>query len=300
MMWIRCATLLLALSLASRASAQQTRDSVGSGRSALDVAFISGARTNYRETSNPFSVVQFRLVQHIAMLAPSLALEFELDASLFADAYISSIRVDGGLTLGSPWLGLGIAHRSDSQTLRASVGVAPPLATVRGTPLMPGGSAGMGRWNEWLAEISLVPMGLNLMGAWRFTEVEVGVDAALIVSPGFTYASRRGDEPTFAAWGALGVWLTGHLSESFDLGARVQWVTGFTQRDPLVIESHETILSGVLLTPFVRYVFAQERAALDPSYVELRTHFNVIAPDGPFLIANEFTWSLGVAAGTNW
>ena len=128
---------------------------------------------------------------------------------------------------------------------------------------------------------------------------EQGFDAAVIVAPSFAYASSRGDEPIFAAWGALGVWLTGHLTEHVDLGARAQWVTGLTQRNAAVVMP-ETILSGLLLTPFVRYVFPHEHAALEPSYVELRTHFNVIAPDGPFLIANPFVWSLGVAAGTNW
>ena len=310
MMWIRCATLLLALSLASTASAQQTRDSVGSGRSALDVEITSGARTTHdvlgegerRYTLHrPFALVRFRLVQHVTRLAPNLALEFELDAALHADRSYAPSGAYAGFWAGSPWLGLGIAHRTPSQTLRVSVGLAPPLTTTRRTDLESLAAPGLGRWNEWLTSPNIVPLGVQLMGEWRFTHFDVGADAALILAPSFSHAGSRGEQPNYAFWAATGVWLTGHLNEQIDLGARLQWVAIAAHYDsPRADGVSSPSLRGVMLMPYVRYVFPRNHAALEPSYFELRTNINLVERDGPFLIANEFVWSLGVAAGTNW
>lgn len=158
-------TLALALWLfTSTAHAQLTRDAVGNGRSALEAQLTSGARTRVLtfteplgepETSTeftPFMTLQFRVTQHITRLTPELELEFDLDAALGIQEHRNAVGDWAGGWIGSPWLGVSVASRSAAQTLRASVGIAPPLASLRreqGGEFLPvGGSSG---WNAWLA-----------------------------------------------------------------------------------------------------------------------------------------------------
>ncbi len=310
----RLTLILTLLLLTSTAHAQLTRDAVGSGRSALEAQLTSGARTRFgvrtdlgpglppiveRTQHIPFVTLQFRLTQHITRLTPDLALEFDLDAALAAESFYSSTGEFDGLWLGSPWLGLSVASRSPARTLRASFGVAPPLATLREIRVQSVTAGGVGGWNAWLTERELVPIGLLGLGEWRFTHLDVGAELALIVAP---FASSYLRTWGVVAWAAAGVWLTGHLSNEVDLGARLQGVARFGQYDMYTSTSiTESAHMDVSLTPFLRYWLTRAPSPSPvPAFVELRLNFNFVEPYGPVFVANESTWSLAVAIGTNW
>jgi len=312
-------TLTLALWLfASTAHAQLTRDAVGNGRSALESQLTVG---EYLERPSPdrlcsatmpcdvlfprdvpFVTLQFRLAQHVTQLAPDLALEFDLDAALVAERFYTSRGDWQGFWAGSPWLGLSLASRARAQTLRISLGIAPPVAGTRHASLdfsvSPGGT---GAWNEWLTLREAVAVGLLGLGEWRHDHFDVGADAALVIAPGADAVS---------GWAAAGVWLTGHLSDEVDLGARLQGVVRFTHTDsPFALESDSTA-GHAALTPFVRYSLPPvsprgefSRAPSPspvPAFIELKTTFGFLAPDGPVFLSERYTASLALAAGTNW
>ena len=310
-------TLTLALLLlTTTAHAQQTRDAVGNGRSALEAQLTSGARTRVRsfteplgptETSTeltPFATLQLRVTQHITRLTPELVLEFDLDAALGVQDHSSPAGEWAGGWIGSPWLGVSIASRSASQTLRASVGIAPPLASLRrefgGENLPVGGWSG---WNGWLAGRGVLPFGFLGLGEWRFANFDVGVDVALIIAPLFPWRDSPVREPTgFGAWAAAGAWLTGHLTPELDLGARLQVVASVVDEDasssPTATDSTS---ANVALSPFLRYWFSHAASpSPTPAFAELRMNFNFIDPYGPVFVDDDYTWSLALAAGTNW
>ncbi len=311
-------TLALALWLfTSTAHAQLTRDAVGNGRSALEAQLTSGARTRTpafppgsgavgpseeRTDFTPFMTLQFRVTQHITRLTPELVLEFDLDAALGVQDHRNAVGDWAGGWIGSPWLGVSVASRSASQTLRASLGIAPPLASLRrelGGEFLPvGGSSG---WNAWLAMRGAVPLGFLGLGEWRFANFDVGVDAALIVAPLFSWReSPVAEPPGFAAWAAAGAWLTGHLSSEVDFGARLQAVLGVLHTDASrSFPAMDSTSANVALTPFVRYWF-NHAAIQSPAFAELRMNFNFVAPYGPVFATNDSTWSLALAAGTRW
>lgn len=299
--------LLLALALTllttTTAHAQLTRDSVGAGRGALDGQLTWGA--NYRpgfghvpESHAFFVTVQFRLVQQVATLAPDLALEFDLDGAIGTAVYTSTGW------LGSPWIGLSLASRTESQTLRVSLGVAPPVASIRSTlhgaeDLFPSGWSG---WNDWLAARPVIPLGLQSLAEWRFTNLDAGADLALIAGPTFSAEGAPVSDLSFAAWAAFGTWLTGHLSREFDLGARLQAVGRFMRRNPSMMgPGGDSTQLHASLTPFVRYAFTQSPSpSPSPAFIEYRLNFNFLAPYGPVFFAESFTWSMALAMGTTW
>lgn len=308
-------TLALALWLfTSTAHAQITRDAVGNGRSALEAQLTSGARLRFltftepfgpTETSVyniPFVTLQLRVTQHITRLTPELVLEFDLDAALGAQDHRNAAGDWIGGWINSPWLGVSVASRSAPQTLRASVGIAPPLASLRreqgGETLPVGGWSG---WNAWSALRGAVPLGFLGLGEWRFSNFDVGVDVALILAPRFPWQDSPTPEPNgFAAWAAAGAWLTGHLSTEVDFGARLQAVAGVVHTDATpFFPAMERSSADVALSPFVRYWF-NHAAIQSPAFAELRMNFNFIAPYGPVFVADDSTWSLALAAGTRW
>ena len=116
-----------------------------------------------------------------------------------------------------------------------------------------------------------VPLGFLGLGEWRFSNFDVGVDAALILAPLFQWRDSPEAVPTgFAAWAAAGAWLTGHLSTEVDLGVRLQAVAGVLHEDATRFDpSTDTTSAYVALTPFVRYWF-NHAAIQSPAFAELR------------------------------
>lgn len=299
--------LLLALALtllATPVHAQRTQDAAGAGRGALELQLTSGAA--YEEerlgghipaTHAPFVTLQVRLTQHIARLTPDTALELDLDAAVGAGGYYAGWAP-------SPWLGLALASRTEEQTLRMVLGVAPPVASIQdarslAADILTGGWNG---WNEWLGARPVVPFGLQAMAEWRFTNLDVGADAALIAGPTFTAEGAPLTNAAYFAWAAAGAWLTGHLASDIDLGARLQAVGRFTQTNASAMAA----ASGAFrvhasLTPYLRILTEHSPSPAPwPSFLEFRLNFNFVEPYGPVFLTDNFHWSLALAMGTNW
>lgn len=305
-------TFVLALTLlslmANTGRAQVTRDAAGSGRSAFDLSIVGGVRVaRIPETlEQPFVVVQSRLTQHIARLSSDLALEFDLDGALVAENQDDASGVMRSLWFGSPWLGLGVASRTPSQTLRLSLGAAAPLAGMRGIPWESISAAGMGGWSAWLMERGVLPFGVQGLAEWRFAHLDVGAEAALVVAPSLPGAETAFRVSAVFGWAAAGLWLTGHLTPEVDLGARLQAIARIVHTDAMdTTPAMERTGAHASLTPFVRYWFSrgvQGRPSPSPmpAFFEFRVHFNFVAPEGPALFADNYTWALAFALGTTW
>ena len=288
--------------LTSTAHAQLTQDAAREGRGSLDLQSTAGAIYRHgfgdvHAVHAPFVTLQARLVQHITQLTSEVALEFDLDAALGAGGYYAG-------WFGSPWLGLSIASRSPTQTLRLSLGVAPPVSSIQST--LYGAEdffvSGWNGWYAWTAARPAIPVGLLAMAEWRSTELDVGADLALIAGPTFTAEGAPVNDVSFFAWGAVGAWLTGHLSREVDLGARLQAVGRFVRRNPSSAgPGGDSTQLDASLTPFLRH-WTSRAAHPSPgvAFVEWRLNFNFLAPYGPVFIARDFAWSLALAMGTHW
>lgn len=305
-MQYRLLVLALTTLLSGTAHAQLTQDAARQGRGSFDLQ--TGAGAVYRrgfsdvpEVHAPFVTLQARLVQHITQLSPDISLEFDLDAALGAGGYYAG-------WVGSPWLGLSIASRSEGQTLRLSAGTAPPVSSIQST-LYGAEDIFVGTWNgwnTWLAARPAIPVGVLGMAEWRFTELDVGADFALIAGPTFSADGAPVTSDAFFAWGALGAWLTGHLSRDVDLGARVQAVGRFTRRNPSGFGATfdpggDFTRLDASLTPFFRYWTSRTpHPSPSPAFVEFRFNFNFLAPYGPVFLSSGYTWSLVFVLGTHW
>jgi hypothetical protein len=225
-------------------------------------------------------------------------LEFDLDAALVAEKFYTSRGEWQGFWAGSPWLGLSLASRTAAQTLRVSLGIAPPLSDTRHAFLDFSVTAGgTGGWNEWLTLRNAVPFGFLGLGAWRLNHLDVGVDAALVLAPAYSENTTG-----FSGWAAAGVWLTGHLSDEVDLGARLQGILRVSHTDATAYDPAMDSTAGhAALTPFARYWFSRAPSTSPtPAYLELKATFGLVAPNGPVFFADRYTASVAIATGTNW
>ena len=309
-MWMGLVLALIVALCASPASAQQTRDLVRDGhgglRVQLDVGQVRvtgmGCMPTPCGTFERYAVgLTVELHQRIATLSPDLHLEFDLEAI----AGLSEMQDDfgrfNGQWLGSPWLGVSVAQRTAAQTMRLSLGIAPPLRTaLRRFGAIDDATGLWGRWNQWLGMPSMVPVGLLGMSEWRGGVVDVGIDAALIFAPTFNA------EPSivvpalgFWAWVGMGVWIGGHVTPDLDLGVRAQAVLRVANRFGMpgfegMVDTHVQVSA----VPFVRYSFPT-RDHSRPWFAELRVQLNLNEPFGPPLGANGL-WAVNLQVGSSW
>lgn len=290
-MWMGLVSALIVALCASPASAQQTRDLVRDGHGGLRVQLDVG---QVRET--PVScprgpcpteerhtvAMVVELHQRMATLAENLHLEFDLEAIAgFTETTYTGASEDDVWWFGSPWLGASIAHRTAAQTMRLSLGIAPPLRTVMRENGMPSEVGGLwGRWNEWLGLPAMVPLGLLGMTEWRGADVDIGIDAAVILAPVFN------TDPTISrpanrlfSWTGLGFWLGGHVLPQLDLGFRTQGVLRVTHTWGVPGYRNTDADVQLSVAPFIRVLF-------QPFFAELRVHLNLNTPYGPPLDAN--------------
>jgi len=301
---LRLALLLALTLLTTPVHAQRTQDAAGEGRGGLEMQLTSGAAYEAERLGGhiptvhaPFVTLQVRLTQQITRLAPDTVLELDLDAAVGGSGFYVGWA-------GSPWLGLGLASRTEEQTARVVLGVAPPVASIQASSgrfedVLTGGWNG---WNEWLGARPVVPFGLQAMAEWRFTELDVGADLALIGGPTFSAEGAPLTDAAYFAWAAIGAWLTGHLSGDIDLGARLQAVGRFMQTNASASGAAAgTFRVHASLTPYLRILTSQARSPSPwPSFLEFRLNFNFVEPYGPVFLANNFHWSLALATGTHW
>jgi hypothetical protein len=306
-------TLMFALLVASKVHAQQTRDLVRDGHGGLRVQVDVGQVriTGMGCTPAPCSTFEryalgltVELHQRITTLSPDLHLEFDLEAI----AGLSEMQDDfgrfNGQWLGSPWLGVSVAQRTATQTMRLSLGVAPPLRTaVRRFGSTDDPTGLWGRWNQWLGMPSMVPVGLLGMSEWRGAVVDVGIDAAAVLAPTFN-AEPGIVVPALGlwAWVGMGVWVGGHVTPNLDLGARAQAVLRIANRFgmpgfPGMVDAAVQVSAE----PFIRYRFPASESSdnSSPWFAELRVQLNLNEPFGPPLGANGL-WAMNLQVGSSW
>lgn len=179
--WI-VATLLVGVWSLGAAAQVRTSDPMQANAFSLEGEIVAGS---VRLAGEDFPIVAGSLdVQaRVARLSPEVGLE--VDGGLrFGYLEPESFSTAGDPPWASMWLGVAIAHRTPTLTVRGGLGLAPPLRTAV-TPHIEEWqlASSWGNWDQWLVVEQVVPFGLRGLVESRLGDVDVGGDAALILGP---------------------------------------------------------------------------------------------------------------------